>query len=338
VDLHELSKTTWSRDKKELSFEEFIRLMAEQIARGANTAYIPLLTIALGFPQQPIGRDAVLRPNAMSKGWSMHDLENNRHRPIGAEVRASLQRMGIQVDNYTVLHDATSLAQSAVAHSSTISGGLAAGTGTGGSVVINGEIIDLQPSKLLIESTPILEEMQRRKLISQPMLGQLGGVYTGYTTGIALTKIGEQTPGAQGPLLQALGERLLKEDDAPTVISGVLEGKVTSDDLSQGFGLPISDNELRVLNQIAVPVFSAAGQLYGMVGAAIARYEQPFDTSNLLFGGSMLGKGVGIKDRAEKTAQQLGYPIRFTESSSLTGSAIYGMSQHYASNRLSHRN
>src|SRR5262249_49768392 len=141
---------------------------------------------------------------------------------------------------------------------------------------------------------------------SPPILEYYTGGFLPLRLAVALELLDKRGLLPQG---KALGEAMRYADGA--LLSNLAAKKVSVEELREAWNVPIEDTTLPLLQLLAQRVLQKAGQVYGVILAAVvqqARKEYPQTNQEAIVRveGSVLLEGYQIEDLVRRTCEQLG--------------------------------
>ncbi len=284
--------------------------------------------ISLGFPntvtQSEFGPDAELAWDLghLPKQWRITDWATApaEDRKIGSALGRRLRELGVRTRRVSVINDTPAVALDRAAIQAARSLGLevlplGVVGGTGTNIAVNhGGLVNLELGHAPWPDDPIYERMRRNGWVEgSPELEFETGMYLSYRLAAGMQLLGEQ-----------LG---IREADslAADVVAGSQRDQAFLSTLATGGGgasFPEAGLAARVLTR--------AGQVYGAAIAAAADVCAGANSNarprGALVEGSVIFKGRGVREAAQRTAALLGQPVTLLEASGLRGVASLVMS------------
>lgn len=319
-----INKRTRSIGKAErtIEFRNFVGMMAaeiEGVSYPNNPNKVPI-GISLGFAHRNIsdsrGVEACLIPRGPSKNW---DIQYSPNPVVGKELREQLPGRGVQVGKIFILNDTNAVANQINPHGdSKLPVGFVFGTGT--NAALYDRNLEIGLARMGIGDS-LSDTLPRPGHVTTTIENIIGGdnIRARVVTALKLLETDHRSSG----LLPGDHEKDLSLIDG-VMISRIAEGSCSCHELEQLFGFSITTNELQIWEETTRRALIQAGQLIGVVMAAVtsaAGYTN--GPAQVPVEGSVYWNGYGVQDRAKDTLSMLSphQELSFYPASGLLGMA-----------------
>lgn len=300
------------------STEEFVEMMVREMMAGKKPEEMPeFVGVAFGFPMDPVESEVgvgLVRENEdLGKFWWVEGLGGV---DIGKAIVDKAKALGwgigtIVMDNDTI-NDALAVPGAA--------GGGVGGSGTNFCTRVSGvnedALMNLECGKWreVFRAYPLVGQMEVRGLLGS--WGYVAEVETGGDFLVGKLKTLRDMFG-----LNWLSDQAIKEYGSRILSVGA---KGDKERLSEMVGREVTEEQVLTLKTISEPIMTRAGQALGvMVAAAAAMTGEGKPKYGVE--GSVLLKGVGVRQAMEETVVKLGQRVELVEADPMGGLGGYVM-------------
>lgn len=343
----ELSKYQIAVTERCKTFQDFVQLMADLLlstSKEHKLTYISTLGISLGFAhiseRVSYGIEGILTSSHLSKGWQLSNWDPQEDKYLGKALMQILNASGeLHIEQIAMLNDTCAVALDFGTVTSYVQQGcdilpvgIVYGTGTNACIGDRAELVNLEigeaPYEQEILNDPTIEAMVTRNIVPfPPILEYYTGGFLPLRLAMALQLLDEQGVLPQG---KALGDAVQHADG--TLLSILAAGKVNIEALRNSWHVPVEEASLPILQLAAQRVLQKAGQVYGVILAAViqqVRKEQSLASQEAVVRveGSVIHEGYQIKEVVRRMCEQLELTnVHIVKSSGLAGAGSLAMS------------
>lgn len=339
--------------KRKVKFQQLIDMMADKIVeegkgymRISGATELPnRVGIAFGFPHINLVAengdiDAQLISGVLTKGWEIIDWKTIDHKNlfIGKELKKALETRNIKIKRIVIQNDTNSVGHDySKRRFKKIPAGAVFGTGDNTSLndvnlEIGGAVIDLPDL--------VLDEMKRRKMLpshkpyKNTIEYQMGGDFIKGRMLAAIGLVGQSLMGQDQIFNQKLAEKIiskLRHCDNRALVSEIASNKINLEQFNHNFNFILDSIDYRIIQETAQRALQQAGQMIGVVLAAVSMQYGLTEGENISFPveGSVYWFGYQVKATAAQVIEELvsGHIIEPYKADGLTGIAQLSMAR-----------
>ena len=326
-------------ENRTVTYGGFISRMADQIEKvSKNNPKLDTVAIALGFAHENIiegneNIDARILSDNPGKFWKITDYKDHEKDLVGKSLLEELKRRKCDsITKFVIQNDTNAVAHATSTSKSTkLPAGFVFGTGDNASLGKR----NLEVGYAIVNSEDdIFLEMKKRKYISEGNQNNLieymmGGDYIKFRAIAALGLLQDQKLINTAEASSIISSLMTSDDGA--IISKIASNKIGRRKLGTLIHEEISPDTYSILQEIASRSLRQAGQMMGVVIAAVAQsagYNQTQETTYNVEG-SVYWKGYKVQEEVKKTLTILSPEnrLRAIEASGLIGIAQLGMAR-----------